>query len=220
MDYQKAAAVEELTRAQTEIMQLHEDKVLLEGKVSRLAGTIRSFGHDPTDFLSAVSAGYGRSRNVDSPTLATSINAISLSPQHQSTTMHGERGATGAVSTGGARSVATGGLTATSRSHTLQQLAPEAVKRTQSHQSGMKRGAQHAASQVVSLPGGISIAELLSNSTTKDSLPQHVDGALSHDSSEAPDPKEYALPSFTQENQHQCHMLTLVLVCRVRYSSV
>lgn len=194
MDYQKAAATEELTRAQAEIEQLHEDKGLLEAKVSRLAGVIRSNGHDPTDVLVGVSTGYCRSRNVDSPTVANTINATWISPQNQVTTMHGERGYTESVAAAGVRSVATGApstngcSTVRTRAKTLQQLVPESVKRSQTHQGGVQYNPEHE----ISLPGGASYEDLGSGSTTLETLPP-VAATFSQNSSEPPDPAEYAL---------------------------
>lgn len=217
LDYQKAAAAEELTRAQNEITQLHEDKALLEAKVSQLTGAFRSLGHDPTDFAVGVSSGFARTRNINSPTLANTINATWLSPQHHGNTMHGDKGTVGVVSTGGARSGAAGptsvnssrsGFTrgtatttgaAGSRANKLQQLQPESLSRSHTQQGGTQNRAQAAACLATSLPGGISYAELFSENTTKESLPQNGGIMSSHNSSDPPDPAEYA-PPFTTWN--------------------
>jgi uncharacterized protein (UPF0335 family) len=58
MDYQKAAAMEELSRAEAEIEQLQEEKSVLEAKLARLAAALRSLGYDPVDCLTGLVLGY------------------------------------------------------------------------------------------------------------------------------------------------------------------
>ena len=213
-DYQKAAAAEELTRAQSEVSQLQEDKALLEAKVSQLTGALRALGYDPTDYVVGASTGFARSRNIDSPTLTNTINASWLSPQHHSNTMHGGRGVVGIVPTGGAtngshsgaaaltsvnssRSGTAGGRTIASyrsKGNTLQHFLPESMKGSHTQQGGTLQDAQTAVSLGTSLPGGMSYAELLSESTTKESVPQHGAIRSSQNSSDPPDPAECAPP--------------------------
>jgi hypothetical protein len=198
MDYQKEVAKEELTLAQTEIKQLHEDKDFLEVRVARLYGALRSLGHDPADFTAAGSPTYGRIRNVDSPTFANTFRSTYFSPQNQNARIDRARddarpgsmtgansAATGAASNTGERSAGSSGPQA----RTLQQLIPETVLRNQPKQPRMQSHSQ----QTGSASGGKSLADLLSSkSTTQETIHQRTGGVSSHNSSEGPDPAECA----------------------------
>lgn len=170
--------------------------------MSRLAHAIRALGHDPTDVLAGVSPAYMRSRNPDSPTLASTINAAWLSPENNAATVPAERNFLGASTTGarsrgteaastaGARSVTNNGTTSgngRSQGLTLQQLVPETVKRMSAHRGGM-----HLEPQIEeSIPSSSHPDQSLS--TTRETISQRTDRISSHNSSEMPDPEECAL---------------------------